>query len=68
MGRQQAIFPFIEVEMFGLEFGGELGIWRSICGHRFSKEFCAPEVGEELACLSTLGRQSKRRVHGRCKD
>ena len=36
-------------------------------GHRFSKAFCTPKVGEELACLSTRGWQSKRRVHGRCR-
>ena len=41
---------------------------RCVRRHRFSKEFCTPKVEEELACLSTRGRRSKRRVHGHCKD
>ena len=48
--------------------GMEFTIEGCVRVHHFSKEFCTLEVGEELTCLSTWGRQSKRRVHGRCKD
>ena len=46
----------------------EFSIESCVRGHHFSKEFCIPKVGEELACLSTRGRQSKRRVCSHCKD
>ena len=32
--------------------GIEFTIKSCVRGHHFSKEFCTPEVGEELACLS----------------
>ena len=46
----------------------EFTIERCVQGHHFSKESCIPEVGEELGCLSTQRRQSKRRVRRRSKD
>ena len=35
--------------------------------HHFSEEFCVPEVGEELVCLSTRRMQSKRHVRSHRK-
>ena len=42
----------------------EFTIKSCVRGHHFSKEFCTPEVEEELACLSRRRRRSKRRVRG----
>ena len=42
--------------------GMEFTIESCIREHHFSKEFCAPEVGEELPCLSTRGRRFKGHV------
>ena len=47
--------------------GIEFTIKSCVRGHHFSKEFCTPEVGEELACLSRRRRRSKRRVRGPVK-
>ena len=49
--------------IIGMEFTIESCVW----GHCFSKEFYTPKVGEELASLSTQGRQSKWCVHGCCR-
>ena len=45
----------------------EFTIESCVRGHHFFKEFCTPKI-EELAFLSTQGRQSKRHVHSCCKD
>ena len=47
--------------------GIEFTIKSCLRGHHFSKEFCTPEVGEELACLSRRRRRSKRRVRSPVK-
>ena len=47
--------------------GMEFTIKSCVRGHHFSKEFCTPEVEEELACLSRRRRRSKRRVRGPVK-
>ena len=38
--------------------GIEFTIKSCVRGHHFSKDFCTPEVGEELACLSRRRRRS----------
>ena len=54
-----------EARRTSLIVGMEFTIESYVREHHFSKEFCAPEVGEELPCLSTQGKRSKGHVRTR---
>ena len=63
----QCVYTRPAARRASLIVGIEFTIKSCVRGHHFSKEFCTPEVGEELACLSRRRRRSKRCVRGLVK-
>ena len=63
----QCVYTRPAARRASLIVGLEFTIKSCVRGHHFFKEFCTPEVGEELACLSRRRRRSKRRVRGPVK-
>ena len=63
----QCVYTRPAARRASLIVGIEFTIKSCVREHHFSKEFCTPEVGEELACLSRRRRRSKRRVRGPVK-